>query len=60
MLKIFERVLIKIIIIQFVLLVFSQWFIHHLNAFPELQIMIKYEGVHKAELTRILEVFTNL
>jgi hypothetical protein len=43
--KTFERILIKIAIIQFVFLVFAQVFFHEINAFPELKQITQYEGV---------------
>jgi hypothetical protein len=43
--KTFERILIKIVIIQFVFLVIAQVFFHEFNAFPELKQITQYEGV---------------
>lgn len=43
--KSFERILIKIAIIQFVFLVIAQVFFHQFNAFPELKQITQYEGV---------------
>lgn len=43
--KTFERILIKIAIIQFVFLVIAQVFFHEINAFPELKQITQYEGV---------------
>jgi hypothetical protein len=43
--KTFERILIKIVIIQFIFLVIAQVFFHEINAFPELKQITQYEGV---------------
>ncbi|MCM3571686.1 MULTISPECIES: YpfB family protein [Mesobacillus] len=43
--KTFERILIKIAIIQFVFLIIAQIFFHEINAFPELKEITQYEGV---------------
>ncbi|RSD26480.1 YpfB family protein [Mesobacillus subterraneus] len=43
--KTFERILIKIAIIQFVFLIIAQLFFHQFNAFPELKQITQYEGV---------------
>lgn len=43
--KTFERILIKIVIIQFVFLVIAQVFFHEFNPFPELKQITQYEGV---------------
>lgn len=43
--KTFERILIKIAIIQFIFLVIAQVFFHEFNAFPELKQITQYEGV---------------
>ncbi|XJZ26063.1 YpfB family protein [Bacillota bacterium Lsc_1132] len=56
--KAVERILIKIIIIQLGALLFSQWFFHHLNAFPKLTQTAKYEGVNKNSLTEMMETFS--
>jgi len=56
--KFIERVLLKIIIIQFFILFFSQIFFHQWKAFPELQQITQYEGVVENNLTKILETFS--
>ncbi|WP_079509574.1 YpfB family protein [Mesobacillus jeotgali] len=43
--KTFERILIKIAIIQLIFLVIAQIFFHRLDAFPELKQITQYEGV---------------
>jgi hypothetical protein len=55
--KSFERILIKVALIQFVFLVIAQLFFHEINAFPELKQITQYEGVtdnnHSEVLNRI-------
>lgn len=55
--KAIERVLIKVIVIQFGVLLFSQWFFHHLEALPRLAQLSKYEGVNQNTFTEIIETF---
>ncbi|MEH7176699.1 YpfB family protein [Neobacillus vireti] len=55
--KIVERVLIKIIIVQFVFLFFAQLFLHQLDIFPQLEQLTKYEGVNENTFTEILQTF---
>ena len=57
--KLIERILLKIIVIQFVLLLLTQLFFHEWNSFPELQQLTQYEGVTENNLTEILETFSN-
>ncbi|GKU81021.1 DUF5359 family protein [Niallia sp. NCCP-28] len=54
--KKFERIIIKIIIIQFAFLAASQM-IHHWDLFPKLYELAEYEGVSKSNFTKILETF---
>ena len=49
--KIVERLLLKIIIIQLIMLVLAQLFFHKMNALPELQQITQYEGVSENQLT---------
>ncbi|WNF21530.1 YpfB family protein [Mesobacillus jeotgali] len=53
--KTFERILIKIAIIQFVFLVFAQVFFHEINAFPELKQITQYEGVTDNNHSEVLK-----
>lgn len=53
-----ERILLKIVIIQFVILLFTQLFIHQWHVFPELQQITQYEGVTENNLTKIIETFS--
>ncbi|MFE8702657.1 YpfB family protein [Cytobacillus sp. FJAT-54145] len=55
--KTFERILIKVVIIQFLFLLFTQFFLHKLNAFPELKEITQYEGVTENNFSELLETF---
>ncbi|MEH7075620.1 YpfB family protein [Neobacillus drentensis] len=52
-----ERILIKIVIIQFIFLFLAQLFFHQLDVFPEIKQLTKYEGVNENTYTEILETF---
>ena len=52
-----ERILMKVVIIQFLLLIFTQIFFHKLNVFPELKELSQYEGVSRDNFTQLLETF---
>ena len=52
-----ERILIKIIIVQFIFLFLSQLFFHKYHIFPELKHITQYEGVTENNFTQILETF---
>jgi hypothetical protein len=56
--KLGERVLIKVIIIQFIFLFLAQFFIHQLDVFPQLEQLTKYEGVNENTITEILQTFS--
>lgn len=56
--KIVERLLLKVIMIQFILLLLTQLFFHKWNSFPELQQITQYEGVSENNLTEVLETFS--
>lgn len=43
--KTVERILLKVIIIQLLFLLFTQFIFHKFNAFPELKQITQYEGV---------------
>lgn len=55
--KTIERIMIKIVIIQFVFLLFTQMFFHKYNAFPELKEITQYEGVTENNFSELLETF---
>ncbi|MGZ4160401.1 MAG: YpfB family protein [Neobacillus sp.] len=52
-----ERVLIKIIIVQFIFLFLAQLLFHQLDVFPELKQLTKYEGVNENSFTEFLQTF---
>jgi len=54
-LKTFERILIKLVIIQFAFLFITQLFFHQLNVLPELKVITQYEGVVKEKNTESVE-----
>jgi len=54
-LKTFERILIKLAIIQFAFLFISQLFFHQLNVLPELKVITQYEGVVNEKNTESVE-----
>ena len=56
--KIVERLLLKIIIIQLIMLVLSQLFFHKMNALPELQQLKQYEGVTENNYNEFLETLS--
>ncbi|WP_077213819.1 YpfB family protein [Bacillus dakarensis] len=55
--KTIERIIIKIIIVQFVFLLVTQFFFHRLNTFPELKEITQYEGVTENNFSELLQVF---
>jgi hypothetical protein len=56
--KIVERLLLKIIIIQLIALLLAQVFFHKMNALPELQQITQYEGVSEDNYTEFLETLS--
>lgn len=50
-----ERILIKLIVVQFIFLIVTQVIFHRLNVFPELKEITQYEGVNNGQYTEILE-----
>ncbi|PLR83065.1 hypothetical protein CVD25_05250 [Bacillus canaveralius] len=55
--KTFERILIKIIIVQFFFLIGTQIFIHSFNILPEIKQLAEYEGVSESNFTKLIETF---
>ena len=55
--KTMERILIKVIVVQFIFLLFSQFFLHVFDLMPELKQITQYEGVSKNSYTKIIETF---
>jgi hypothetical protein len=56
--KVIERILIKVVIIQFIFLFLAQFFLHQLDIFPQLEQLTKYEGVNENTFTEILQTFS--
>lgn len=56
--RLIERWLIKIIVIQFVFLLLTQLVFHKWNILPELQQITQYEGVANNSFTELLETFS--
>ncbi|MFJ5715712.1 DUF5359 family protein [Neobacillus sp. NPDC093127] len=52
-----ESLLIKVIIIQFIFLFFSQLIFHQLDILPQIKQLTKYEGVNENTFTEILQTF---
>jgi hypothetical protein len=56
--RLIERWLIKIIVIQFIFLLLTQLVFHQWNIFPELQQITQYEGVANNSFMELLETFS--
>ncbi len=56
--KRFDRILLKLIVIQFVILVFTQLLIQQKSIQPYLSRVVQYEGVNKLTITEWLETFS--
>jgi hypothetical protein len=52
-----ESFLIKVVIIQFIFLFFSQLIFHQLDILPQIKQLTKYEGVNENTFTEILQTF---
>ncbi len=50
-----ETVLLKVVIIQFVFLLLSQFFFHQMDVLPQIKQLTKYEGVNENTFTEILQ-----
>lgn len=57
--KTIERIIIKMVIIQFIFLLICQVFFHKFNAFPELKEITQYEGVTENNFSELLETFNS-
>jgi hypothetical protein len=55
--KTVERLLIKLVIVQFIFLFLSQLLLHQIDIFPQIKHLTKYEGVNENTLTEILQTF---
>ncbi|OIK05197.1 hypothetical protein BIV60_27785 [Bacillus sp. MUM 116] len=53
-----ERILIKMVLIQFVFLLLTQLLFHQIGIFPELSQLTKYEGVSKNSFTEIIQTLS--
>ncbi|MCA1054660.1 YpfB family protein [Rossellomorea aquimaris] len=53
-----ERILIKLAVIHFVLLLTVHFIFHELNILPELHRIVFYEGVEKMEYSEIVETLS--
>ncbi|WP_175639716.1 YpfB family protein [Metabacillus schmidteae] len=53
-----ERILIKLIVIQFIALVCAQLLIQNSHVQPYLSRVVQYEGVNKMTITEWLETFS--
>ncbi|WP_409288992.1 DUF5359 family protein [Peribacillus sp. SCS-37] len=51
----FERILMKLVIIQFLFLLFFQLIFHREGSFHDLKRMAQYEGVNENNLGKIIE-----
>jgi len=58
--KSIERLLIKLIIIQFICLLAFQSFLHHDGSLLESKKLIRYEGVTSTNHEKVVESFNNL
>ena len=54
-----ERLILKLVIIQFLFLLFFQAFFHNGDSFLELKQLTEYEGVNRDSHTQIIEVMQN-
>jgi hypothetical protein len=58
--KTIERIIIKLILIQFICLLAFQAVFHREDSFLELKKLAQYEGVTKNNYTKIIETFNGL
>ncbi|GIN60719.1 hypothetical protein J27TS8_07120 [Robertmurraya siralis] len=58
--KTIERIMIKIIIVQFLFLLLTQIFLHKWNVLPELKEITQYEGVSDTNFSDLLETFNGM
>ncbi|XXM74156.1 YpfB family protein [Lysinibacillus sphaericus] len=57
--KAVERILIKLAIFHFILLLAVQFVFHEFNIVPELHRIVFYEGVEKMEYSEIIETISS-
>ncbi|WP_257984453.1 YpfB family protein [Neobacillus cucumis] len=53
-----ERILIKVVIVQFIFLFISQILFHQMDILPQVKHLARYEGVNENTLTEILQTFS--
>lgn len=58
MLKRFERILMKLIVIQFIALICGQLLVQNEHVQPYLSRVVQYEGVNKITISEWLETFS--
>ncbi|WP_019154321.1 YpfB family protein [Robertmurraya massiliosenegalensis] len=58
--KTIERIIIKMIVVQFLFLLVTQVFLHRWNVLPELKEITQYEGVTDTNFSDLLETFNGL
>ncbi|PLS02109.1 hypothetical protein CVD27_21420 [Neobacillus cucumis] len=56
--KTVERILIKVVIVQFIFLFISQILFHQMDILPQVKHLARYEGVNENTLTEILQTFS--
>ncbi len=58
--KLIERLIIKLVVIQFLLLIVTQLFVHSFQILPGLNKVVFYEGVNKMEYSELIEAMTGI
>lgn len=55
--KTIERIMVKLVIVQFLFLLLAQMIIHKWDLLPELKEITQYEGVTENNFSELLETF---
>lgn len=55
--KTIERIMMKLVVVQFLFLLLAQIFIHKWDLLPELKEITQYEGVTENNFSELLETF---
>lgn len=55
--KTIERIMVKLVIVQFLFLLLAQVLVHKWDLFPELKEILQYEGVTENNFSELLETF---
>ncbi|MBM7651460.1 YpfB family protein [Neobacillus cucumis] len=58
--KTVERIIIKLVIVQFIFLFLTQFLFHQLDIFPQIKHLTRYEGVNESKPTEILQTFKGI